>query len=253
MAACPVKGHKRQTDPIRRLHGECIDPRPTLPAVIRPPQTGKPRAHEQRLRMIWIDLQSFSGKAAVLVAAHLERHTHDVEVPPLIIGAQNGSVGGPIVDIRACRYIELLLVRRVDCQAFRPEQVALGKWEPILERLPTLLRAIPSVRATDVGAHIVEPSLRWMRHKTGNEPTRNKGNVPESVWRRLGRCGWGGPSKRLHTQHGDNKREDPFSHGVRVLHLTHSRRPRCSRSWRIGHHPFIFGPRGISAVNEYVM
>src|ERR1019366_5580821 len=175
--------------------------------------------------MIWIDLESFSGKAAVLVAAHLERHTHDVEVPPLIIGAQNGSVGGTVVDIRACGYIELLRVRRVDCQAFHPEQIAIRQRQPILEGLPALPYAIPSVRTTNVGAHIVEPSFRWMRHKTGNEPTRDKSNVLESVWHRLGRCGWGGPSKRLHTQHGDNKREDPFSHGVRVLHLTRSRSP----------------------------
>ncbi len=82
--------------------------------------------------MVRVYRKPLAGCPAFLVAAHLDRQTHNLEVPPLVIRAQDCPIRSARVRVGSRGQVQLLGVRRIDRQAFHAQEVAVGHRQEIL-------------------------------------------------------------------------------------------------------------------------
>ncbi len=161
---------------VRRLRGEHLldvreaaDAAPGHGAVGAAPEARVARAHVEDPPVVRVDRQALAVAAAVLVAAHLERHVRALEAPPAVGGAEDRAVGRGRVGVGAAGEVQALRVGGVDRDALDAHQVAVPVPEPVDERLPAFRAGVPAVGAADVGAAVAHVLRRRMEDDAGDE------------------------------------------------------------------------------------
>jgi hypothetical protein len=116
-------------------------------------------AQEQHRALGGIDHQPLAGVAAVLVAADLDRQLGLGPGRAPVGGAQHRPAARIGAGIFAGRHVEPVRIARIDGQAQRPGQLAVGALEGVVQGDPAVGRPIQAIGAADVGADIDQPFL----------------------------------------------------------------------------------------------
>jgi hypothetical protein len=148
-----VEGHQGDVD-LRKGR----DPRPGR-AMVGAAIEAVLGAQQQHRPGLGIDHQPLAGVAAVLVAADLHRQLGLGPGGAAVGGAQQRPAARIGAGIFAGRHVQPVGIVRIDRQAQRPGQLAVGALEAVVQGHPGACRAVEAIGSADVGADVDQPLL----------------------------------------------------------------------------------------------
>lgn len=192
-AAGRIEHHEHDADRLsspvvfcacRRRGGDgrkAVDARPARRVVGAPPQAGGARTQEKNAAVMRIDREPFAVAAAQFVAAELERQIDPLERVAAVVRTQDRAVAGARGGVGAGGKIDPAGVMRIQRDAVDAAEVGLVGAQPVGQRHPVLRGIVPAVRATDIGARVVQAPLRRMKHQPADVTAPADAHAAERV------------------------------------------------------------------------